>query len=295
MYAPFQVEVGPSLSIGMLTAAARQADRGRLNERYEIRRTESPESILADLSGRRGPAVLLCSNYLWSLEHNLDVARRAVALNPDTVVVHGGPSTPKYEEDLRRFFDDHPDVCHVAVRGEGEDTIVALLSALLTPGTDLDLSALAAVEGLSYRDPHTGDTVTTPDRERIADLDRLSSPYLTGEFDHLPAEAFPQHVTFETNRGCPYGCTFCDWGSMTLSRIRKFDLERVTAEMAWAAERGIDHWVLADANVGIMSRDVEVAETLAEPSGASRGPEQPRVQRGQEHDQAPDPDRRRPA
>ena len=29
------------------------------------------------------------------------------------------------------------------------------------------------------------------------------------------------HVTIETNRGCPYGCTFCDWGSATMSRARK--------------------------------------------------------------------------
>lgn len=45
------------------------------------------------------------------------------------------------------------------------------------------------------------------------------SPYLTGEFDEIDPARW-RSATIETNRGCPYGCTYCDWGSATLSRIR---------------------------------------------------------------------------
>ena len=41
------------------------------------------------------------------------------------------------------------------------------------------------------------------------------------------------NLTWETNRGCPYSCSFCDWGSSTMSRIRAFDIERVRAEAEW--------------------------------------------------------------
>ena len=106
--------------------------------------------------------------------------------------------------------------------------------------------------------------VRTGDRERNATLDDLPSPYLTGEFDHLHPTVWDQaYVIFETNRGCPYGCTFCDWGSSTLSRIRKFTLDRVAQEMEWAAVRKLPSWVVADANLGIMSRDVEVVDFMA--------------------------------
>src|SRR5690606_4661443 len=71
-------------------------------------------------------------------------------------------------------------------------------------------------------------------------------------------------IVVETNRGCPYGCTFCDWGSATLSRIRKFSMERVRAEMTWLATRQGAVWMLADANVGILPRDVDIATLLAE-------------------------------
>jgi hypothetical protein len=98
----------------------------------------------------------------------------------------------------------------------------------------------------------------------VKTLDDLPSPYLTGEFDHLPAAAWVREITLETNRGCPYGCTFCDWGSSTLSRLRMFPLDRVVAEMDWAGRRGLRAWVLGDANTGIMSRDVEVIEAMVE-------------------------------
>ncbi len=262
VYAVWHPHVGPMLSLGMLTAAARAHDDGALGRVFEIRRPESAPSFLADLAGREGPAVLLCSDYVWSVNENLALAREARSLNPALVVVHGGPSCPKYEGDARRFLDEHGDVAHVLARGEGERTIGELLTALAGSLPRLDAERLAEVDGLTFRDD-AGQVVRTPDRERIARLDDLPSPYLTGEYDHIPLDAWWYGMSVETNRGCPYGCTFCDWGSATLSRIRRFAEERVIAEVAWGAARGIHGVTVTDANFGIMSRDVELAEGIA--------------------------------
>ncbi len=263
VYSVWHPEIGPLLSLGMLTAAARAHDGGALNEVFEIRRPESAESFLADLAGRRGPAVLLCSDYVWSLEANLEAARRAIRCNPDLLVVHGGPSSPKYAGDAERFLHEHADVAHVLTRGEGEHLIGVLLAALADTLPDVDPARLGAIAGLTFRDPASGAIVRTDEPERIADLDALPSPYLTGEFDHLPGSAWTTCLSVETNRGCPYGCTFCDWGSATLSRIRMFDPGRVEAEIRWAAERGVQAVNIPDANFGIMSRDVETAQRVA--------------------------------
>lgn len=264
VYAIWHPEVGPLLSLGMLTAAARHHDGGALDDRYEIRRPEPAATFLRDVARRRGPAVLLCSDYVWSVELNLAAAREAVRLNPQLVVVHGGPSSPRYEQDAERFLTEHAEVAHVLTRGEGERTVCELLEALHPDLPRLDTGRLSAVPGLTFRDPATGAFVRTEERERIADLDSLPSPYLTGEFDHIAPDAWSTCLSIETNRGCPYGCTFCDWGSSILSRIRMFDLDRVTAELQWAAHHGIASINLADANFGIMSRDVETASRLAD-------------------------------
>ncbi len=271
VYAVWHEDVGPLLALGMLTAAARHHDDGALNDRYEIRRPEIAESVLADLARRPGPALLLCSDYVWSLSANLELARRARAVNPDLVVVHGGPSCPKYEVDAARFLDEHAGIAHVLVRGEGEATFCEMLTELA--GRPTDLGRLAEVDGLSFRHPDTGEIVRTPDRARVADLDTLPSPYLTGEFDHIPSSSWNFCMTVETNRGCPYGCTFCDWGAATMSRLRKFDLQRVTAELEWAVGHGAVAVDFADANFGILARDVEIAAHLAELKGRLGSPE----------------------
>ena len=305
VYAIWHPHVGPLLSLGMLTAAARNWNDGALTDRYEIRRPETAESFLDDLATRQGPAVLLCSDYVWSLDENLAAARAGLATNADLVVLHGGPSCPKYEGDAEAFLDTHGDIAHVLTRGEGEHLICELLDAL-TPTTTsgllapdrptidhpaIDHTALAAIDGITFRTPD-GTTVRTPERDRITVLDELPSPYLTGEFDHIPASAWNYGLSVETNRGCPYGCTFCDWGSSTLSRIRKFDLERVTAEIRWAAERRMFSLMVTDANFGIMSRDVETARRIADIRRDTR-PSALRVDHpGQEHHQAPGEDHR---
>ena len=71
-------------------------------------------------------------------------------------------------------------------------------------------------------------------------------------------------MAVETNRGCPYGCSFCDWGSATMSRIRMQPMERVLAELDWIADRDVGTLFIADANFGVMARDVEIARHVAD-------------------------------
>ena len=259
-----------NLAYGLLLAYGAAYDDGRLNNTYEFLPVwvTSIKAIARRLR-REGPAVLLYSNYVWSVASNLAKAAELKALSPDSVMIHGGPSTPRYPADCEAFFASHPGV-DITVRGEGEQTFVEILDALggaltgpadaLTGPADA-LSALATVPGISFR---SGDTVVhTPDRPRMAELDVVPSPYLAGLFEGLsPVGAGFQ--TVETNRGCPYGCTFCDWGSATNSRIRKFDLERVLGEIEWGAQRGFERLFIDDANFGIFARDVEIAEKIAE-------------------------------
>ena len=87
--------------------------------------------------------------------------------------------------------------------------------------------------------------ITRGETDRITDVDSIPSPYLTGLFDSFAAGP-GRAAMIETNRGCPYGCTFCDWGSATLSRVRKFDLQRVFDELEWAAKNRLETVAIAD-------------------------------------------------
>jgi radical SAM superfamily enzyme YgiQ (UPF0313 family) len=48
-----------------------------------------------------------------------------------------------------------------------------------------------------------------PSRSRSTDrFPDHPSPYRTGDVDHWITNKM--YAPLETNRGCPYGCTFCD-------------------------------------------------------------------------------------
>lgn len=248
------------LALGMVMAYAKVHENGRLRDLYDFEPywfagRPAVRSMLND-----GPAVFLFSNYVWSHGENMRTSAMVKRISPESITIHGGPDTPKYEADTEAYLRDHPEV-DIVIRGEGELTCAEVLDALggRLAGRNGDLSDLRDVAGIAFRD---GDEIVrTPDRPRIADLDILPSPYLTGLFQEQ-AEATVSLIILETNRGCPYGCTFCDWGSATQSRIRKFSMERVVEELEWIGRNKMPRLFIADANFGIFERDVEIAEHL---------------------------------
>ena len=67
----------------------------------------------------------------------------------------------------------------------------------------------------------------------------------------------------ETNRSCPYRCTFCAWGIGT-QKLMRFDDNRVIEEIKYINERckKASTLFIADANFGILERDAIFAKEI---------------------------------
>ncbi len=243
----------PNVS-GMLQAYAAGVPEVRDNFRFSpfqfIRK--EPERIAAEWDN---PSVLAFSSSMWNHELNLVLARLARRQFPDALIVFGGPHVP---DDIRaeKFLAQH-DFVDMAVLSEGEVTFAEVLKAL---AMDSDLST---VEGIVFRDKKTGAIVRTPNRPLI-DLNLLPSPYLSGLYDQIleRRDDMEYQVIFETNRGCPFHCSFCAWGN-TITKVRFFDLERLAEEVEWLGEKEIPFVFGADANFGMFPRDKDIAEMFA--------------------------------
>jgi radical SAM superfamily enzyme YgiQ (UPF0313 family) len=176
--------------------------------------------------------VLLVSCYVWNEEISHVLAREAKRRHPSLRVVFGGPQIPNNGLD---YLTQYPYV-DTLVHGEAEGAIVDVLRG------------------------SCGREVSLP---RLADLSGLPSPYLTGVVEQLAGNLDVQWVpSWETNRGCPYQCTFCDWGSATYTKLRQFPMERLINEIQWFADRRVGYIDCCDANFGMLPRDLDLAKEL---------------------------------
>lgn len=198
--------------------------------------------------------IVAFSTYVWNRNYNFKLAQTIKDLNPNVFIIFGGPeppiTNPKIFSDILPFSD-------IVVRGEGEYIFTSLLESFVLKNDYSKIKGLLINQNGVVEDTGPG--------ERIQELDEVPSPYLTGVFDKILPLEKEWNGTLETNRGCPYKCTFCDWGSLTYSKVKKFGLTRVFHEIQWMSDNKIGYLDVADANFGIfIDRDNMIVDKLIE-------------------------------
>jgi len=195
---------------------------------------EKIENVIAKIEN---PSVCGFSCYMWNRIYCLELAKKIKEKWPNCIIAFGGP-------EVNSTFLQYEYIDSI-VQAEGEETFVEILR---------NIKDNKPIEKFMPK-------------KRVKDLSTIPSPYILGIFDKI-IEENPDAVwamTLETNRGCPYSCTFCDWGSLTYSKVSKFEIEKVFDEIEWIRNRPISYVYLADANFGIFKeRDLEIAKKLRE-------------------------------
>ncbi|MDG2147988.1 MAG: radical SAM protein [Planctomycetota bacterium] len=173
--------------------------------------THNAAAILAD-----DPDVVGFSCYVWNTPDVLRVCAEVKRQKPEVKIILGGPEVSYH---YARILDQNSSVDWVAVN-EGEETFRELLRALIQ---DEDTTQ---IPGLAQR--LEGKPVVPSPRPYCKDLDSLASPYLTGVLDVCDIR---EGACYQTARGCPFVCSYCDYGRN--QPYFEFSLERVRAEMQY--------------------------------------------------------------
>jgi hypothetical protein len=212
-------------------------------------------SILPTAQSLADNDIIAFSTYVWNKNYNYALAREIKKINPNVLFIFGGPEIPITKKDI---FYQYP-FMDIVVKSEGEITLKNVLIALKNQ------MPLEKIAGLILNKDNL--VIDTGDAGRIETLDEIPSPYLTGVFDKIMQETdnIEWNATLETNRGCPYACTFCDWGSLTYNKVKKFNLERVFDELEWIGKNKCGFVSITDANFGMfVERDNMIADKLLE-------------------------------
>lgn len=222
-------------------------------------------------------------NSVWNEQHILALSRKVKDRNPNVINVFGGPQVPDSKKQFRyqrtaelteaektrermNFTPDyhrlnpHIDIC---IHGEGERAFHYVLEQMAIDGCH-DKSRIPSA---SYID-RNGRFHYNNKIERMNDneLAKAPSPFTTGVFDQLMASdpGIFWIKMYETDRGCPYTCRYCDWGGATEDKISLFPLEQIYADIMWSGQHKIPYVFLCNANFGIKKRDIQIAEFFAE-------------------------------
>jgi putative methyltransferase len=210
-----------------------------------------PKEYLDSLDEK--PDVIALSSYVWNWEYNRTFAKLAKEKwgDENVFIITGGPNVDKRDS---QFFDKNP-MFDIAVYGEGEFAFKEILERYLK-GERIDL--------IPHVYPKGGNQSPLPNR--IQDLEVIPSPILGGFYDPIMEKVEKEEgnqmwqVTYETLRGCPYQCAFCDIGDTYWQKIKKFDMDRVKAEIDWMSDKQIEYVSVCDSNWGLLERDKEITE-----------------------------------
>ena len=211
------------------------------------------------------PDILGLSNYCWSHSVSYEIFKMCKKSNPNVITVWGGPNFPIDFPSQKKFMKQYPEVdVYVPTEGEtGFSNIVSLVLKLASLRNASETLQKNPIEGCISRDDN-GEIHYSIPTIRISSLNEIPSPYQNGMMDKF----FDGKLTpmLQTNRGCPFHCTFCTDGRDETNKINHFSIERVQSDIEYIAEhtpKNTHSLHISDLNFGMYPRDLEICESLA--------------------------------
>lgn len=210
------------------------------------------------------PDVVMVGNYVWNEALGLHFLRMAKEANPNCLTIMGGPNISNEADRQIEFVKARPEI-DVYILGEADFLAADLVRYYLEDGKSVSKLGERDIPSCVYKRPD-GTFVRNAIWERRRAIDDIPSPWLTGVMDEFFDGKLAPMI--ETNRGCPFTCTFCVQGTRFYTKVNHFSTERLKDEIDYIAKMihekspSMGTLRIADANYGMYERDVELSEHI---------------------------------
>jgi radical SAM superfamily enzyme YgiQ (UPF0313 family) len=211
------------------------------------------------------PDILGLSNYCWCQNVSQEMFKLFTEKNPNGLRVWGGPNFPIDTPSQKKFFEKFQNFdIYVPIDGEvGFSNVIE--KVLQTNSIDRKNNVLESpLDGCIIKNSEGGLLYSLGDT-RIKNLDEIPSPYLTGLVDKF----FDDNLIpmLQTNRGCPFSCTFCTDGREAVNMVNRFSKERTKSEINYIAnhvKKNVHSMFISDLNFGMIPDDLETCKAIQE-------------------------------
>lgn len=211
------------------------------------------------------PDVLGLSNYAWSHNISSEMFKILSVKKPQAIKIWGGPNFPIDLPSQKEFMKKHYEIdAYVPVDGEtGFSNIIEEILKLDSLEKMHRRILEKPIDGCITKNEY-GEIQYSIPTIRIKKLDEIPSPYTSGLLD----EFFDGKLTpmIQTNRGCPFHCTFCTDGKDEVNQVNMFGLDRIRSELDYISKhvpKNTPSLHISDLNFGMYPRDQEICEELA--------------------------------
>lgn len=174
------------------------------------------------------------SQWTHNRHASLDLARTVRLLNPNCLILMGGAhATFQYNQILTK---DSP--VDIVVLGEGEATLQEIASCRAAGSEWRNIKGIAFFQN--------GEVIVNPQREMLANLDRL--PFQMLHLEHsIGVDQTVQPEFILTARGCPSACRFCSSPGFWSRRVRFRSPANIVDEILYIRDRfGLIYFSIRD-------------------------------------------------
>jgi len=236
------------LNIGYLKAYALEKHK----DKVEIKLFKDPQKLLEALDDQN-PNLMGFANYGWNSDLNLKIGNYIKSKSPDTTIISGGPNIDEGSESITNFLNLNSYIDYYVTDG-GEEPFSEIISWLMNNKKS------EIPKNIIYLQKNRV-LFNSGRRPLKKESNHISSPYLAGYLDEfLDLNMVP---LLETNRGCPFRCSFCAWGMASHDIVSKLNIDNTIAEIEYIGKRTkVNNWIICDANFGMLKRDVTIAKAI---------------------------------
>ena len=213
---------------------------------YKFNRYMNVKEIYED--GLQDADIYLFSSYIWNYEIIDELAKYVKSVKPNAILVLGGPQIGTNDPDFlnqRTFYN-----FILKATKPGEIFVEELLDDFI------ESDGKPNYENISWElRSQKNCTQLMPDYSVYEE----HYEFLKESKDYAKDNNVESFMILETTRGCPYQCSFCEWGGGIGGKVYKKPTEVVKRDILALKQAGYTEAFLTDANFGaFLERDLAI-------------------------------------